>query len=284
MAAKTLLTFIDKSDDVACLSNLINWTQTQDRHLTVMVMGVASPSPLYVYGVSPYGGLVIPDEWSQQIEDEAKEVSAKVDEVELVLQTSDISANVINAFCERFSIEDRVADVARISDIAVLPKAGQFDADTASRIVGGLLFHSPIGVIVNVDDPAKALLAKRVFVAWDNSLQASRAVHLALPILKSAEEVTIGLFDPVMAETISGEDPGADVAQWLSRYGCKVTLQQNPSGGREIGAAIQTRAFETGSDLIVMGAFGHSRMRQRIFGGTTQTMMDQKEMSVLFAH
>ena len=284
MVTKTLLTFIDKSGDVAALKPLIDWVQKNDWHLSVQVIGIASPSPLYVYGVSPYGGMVIPDDWSKQLEAEAQEVSTKVDEVQNALQREGVSANVINSYCEKYSLEDCVSEVAKVSDLAVLPGTDQFDPDTVSRIVGGLLFRSPIGVVVNTGDPSKALAPKRVFVAWDSSLQASRAVHQALPLLTTAEEVFVGLFDPVIAESISGEEPGADVCQWLSRQGCKVTLQQYPSGGREVGSAIQKRAFEAGADLVVMGAFGHTRMRQRIFGGTTQMMLEQKSQPVFLVH
>ena len=284
MTSKTLLTFIDQSDDVAIIKPIMDWVQTNNWHLTVQVIGIASPSPYYVYAMSPYSGAVYPDDWHEQIEAEAKEVSEKVDEVESLLQKEGVNATVINSFCEKYSIEECVAGVAKISNLAVLSQGNKFSPDTHSRVIGGLRFRSPIALLVNMKNPVSSLSPKKIFIAWDSSLQASKAVHQALPILFGAEEVTLGLFDPVMSELIDGEDPGADVAQWLSRQGCKITLQQYPSGGREIGEAIQKRAMEVGADLVVMGAFGHSRMRERIFGGTTQSMLEQKDIPVLMVH
>jgi nucleotide-binding universal stress UspA family protein len=97
-------------------------------------------------------------------------------------------------------------------------------------------------------------------------------------------KVTVGWFDPVMTEHLGGEDAGADISAKLSRHGCQVTLQQYPSGGKEIADGIKLRASELGADLIVMGAYGHAKLRERIFGGTTQSMLDQTKQTVLFAH
>jgi nucleotide-binding universal stress UspA family protein len=96
--------------------------------------------------------------------------------------------------------------------------------------------------------------------------------------------VTIGVFDPVASKDHDGENPGSDVARWLSHHGCHVNLQQYPSGGQEIGDCIQKRSAETGADLVVMGAYGHSRMRQTVFGGTTRSVIDQTDFAALLAH
>ncbi|MFY0312802.1 universal stress protein, partial [Leisingera sp. D0M16] len=91
-------------------------------------------------------------------------------------------------------------------------------------------------------------------------------------------------FDPDMSDARDGEDPGADAAAWLSHHGCTVTLSQFPTGGHDTGSAIQDRAREAGADLVVMGAYGHSRLREAVFGGTTRSMLEQTALPVLFAH
>jgi len=75
-------------------------------------------------------------------------------------------------------------------------------------------------------------------------LPATRAVHHALPFLREAKEVTVALFDPLMREHVDGDNPGSDVAAWLSRHECKVNVQQYPSAGKEIGDCIVERATE----------------------------------------
>lgn len=284
MTKKTLLAFVDKSGALSDLNPIIDVAQSDRVHLTVLVLGVTPPSPVYAFGYPPYGTVVIPEEWQNEIKLDTSVIAAKVDEVEKALQSADISADVVSSYCEQGYLEYEVAELAKVSDFAVLPPIHSFAADTYSRVLAGVLFHSPIAAIVNAETLSSMLFPERVFIAWNTSLQAARAVHEALPLLTQAKEVVIGVFDPVMTADADGDDPGADVATWLSRCGCNVTLQQYPSGGREIADCIQQRATETGAGLVVMGAYSHSRMRQRIFGGTTQAMLDQNDLAVLLAH
>ena len=157
--------------------------------------------------------------------------------------------------------------------------------DTLFRqVVYGVLFQSPIGVLLN-DHNAQALcMPKRIFVAWNAHLHTARAVHQALDLLQQADEVVIGTIDPVMTELREGEDPGVDVAQWLTHHGCKVVVQQYPSGRQDTGDCILNRSKEYGADLIVMGSYGHSRTRQAIFGGTTRALIEQTDQAVFLAH
>ena len=115
-------------------------------------------------------------------------------------------------------------------------------------------------------------------------MPAARAIHAALPILEAAKEVVVAIIDPVTTAFRDGEDPGADVALWLSHHGCKLSVQQMPSGGQQIDAALLRKGKETGADLIVMGGYDRSRMREIVFGGTTRSMVEQVEFPVFLAH
>jgi nucleotide-binding universal stress UspA family protein len=149
------------------------------------------------------------------------------------------------------------------------------------KIVHSVLFQSPVGVVLN-DVEAKALSApKRIFVAWSTHLHSARAVHSALPLLRAAGEVIIGIVDP---DTTQSEDPGVDVAKWLTHHGCNVVVQQYPSGGKSVGDSLRARAKDVGADLVVMGSYGHSRARQAVFGGTTRSMIDQTDQPVFLAY
>jgi nucleotide-binding universal stress UspA family protein len=102
--------------------------------------------------------------------------------------------------------------------------------------------------------------------------------------LRQADEVLVATIDPIMSEFRDGEDPGVDVAKWLTHHGCKVDVQQYPSGGHDIGDCILDHSKEYGADLIVMGSYGHSRTRQAVFGGTTRTLIEQTDQAVFLAH
>jgi nucleotide-binding universal stress UspA family protein len=123
-----------------------------------------------------------------------------------------------------------------------------------------------------------------VFIAWNSSLPAIRAVRASLPLLKEAKEVTIACFDPDSSRYADGQNPGSDLATWLSHHGVNVTVQEYAKGHQNIGDALMMRAKETTADLVVMGAYGRSRWNERFFGGTTETMITQRDLPVLMAH
>lgn len=105
-----------------------------------------------------------------------------------------------------------------------------------------------------------------------------------MDILAQAENVHVVLVDPTARPYAMGEEPGADVAAFLSRHGVKVTVEALASGGRDPAIVLQRHASDIGAELIVMGAYGHSRLRERLFGGTTQTMLSHVGTPVLMAH
>jgi nucleotide-binding universal stress UspA family protein len=177
-----------------------------------------------------------------------------------------------------------VAWRARVCDLSLVSNDLRDDPQAFKNVLHGLLFDSAAPVVINDEAGEKVLSAQNVLIAWNTSLPASRAVKRALPILKSAKTVTIACFDPVMSEMSDGENPGSDVAKWLTHHGCNVTVEQQPSGGKDIATCILDRAEEVGADLIVAGAYGHSRLRENLFGGTTASLTEQTDVAVFMAH
>jgi nucleotide-binding universal stress UspA family protein len=123
---------------------------------------------------------------------------------------------------------------------------------------------------------------RRVLVAWNASSEAARAVADALPLLARAESVNIVVFEPGRAGD-HGEEPGADAALYLARHGVKATVSKYGGSGVDIGSQILSRAADLGADLIVMGAYGHSRMRELILGGATRTILESMTAPVLMS-
>ena len=81
-----------------------------------------------------------------------------------------------------------------------------------------------------------------------------------------------------------GEEPGADAAAWLSRHGVKVTVQRDVAPDSDVGGVILSRAADRGADLIVMGIYGHSRMREMVLGGASRTLLGSMTVPVFMAH
>jgi nucleotide-binding universal stress UspA family protein len=123
---------------------------------------------------------------------------------------------------------------------------------------------------------------KRVLVAWNASAEASRAIADALPLLARAESVNVIVFETGKAGD-HGEEPGADAALYLARHGVKATVSRYGSPDIDIGSQILSRAADMTADLIVMGAYGHSRMRELVLGGATRTILESMTAPVLMS-
>jgi len=125
-------------------------------------------------------------------------------------------------------------------------------------------------------------MGRRALVAWNASAEAARAVADALPLLERAERVEVVVFDGGAAGD-HGEEPGADAALYLARHGVKATVSRYGIPDVDVGAQILTRAADMSVDLIVMGAYGHSRLRELVLGGATRTILESMTVPVLMS-
>jgi len=281
MHARTILYVINTDTPDKDITEAAQAVAADGNHLMCLLIGTAPALPVLAYGIPPYGGMNIPDNWGQQLNDVRGAQAKRVNAIEGLLAKTDVSADIQPVISATIDIKQHVARAARVSDEAFLAANLRDTPDVLRETVAGALFHSPIAFRLN-GAPTNA--AKRVFVAWDSSPAAARAVHAALPYLRDADEVLIACIDPVMNVDSDGQDPGTDVAAWLSRRGCSVTVSQFPSGGHEIADSLHSHAKEFGADLVVMGAYGHARMIQTVLGGTTRSMIEQSALPVLMAH
>lgn len=127
-------------------------------------------------------------------------------------------------------------------------------------------------------------IGQRVMVAWDASRAATRAVNDAMPLLVEASSVTVITIDPQPTPDGYGEIPGGDIALHLARHGVATTVESTVSAGIGIGNTLLSRAGDLEADLLVMGAYGHSRVRELVLGGATRTVLASMTLPVLMAH
>ena len=127
-------------------------------------------------------------------------------------------------------------------------------------------------------------LAQSVTVAWDAGREAARAVNDALPFLERAQAVTVMVVNPRPGIGSHGEEPGADIALHLARHGIKVEAQHLEVRDMSVADAILSRAADQSIDLLVMGAYGHSRFREWVLGGATRQIFAQMTVPVLMSH
>ncbi|MEM7074940.1 MAG: universal stress protein [Pseudomonadota bacterium] len=265
----------------AALAEAAEQARISGTRLRCLVFAPIPTLPFNAYGGLPYAGAANSDGWPSLLDAARNTLKDRADTFEQVLADANASGGLRPVLAAIADLREHVTASARTVDVAYIAPELREEPEIFYEMVHAVLFHSPVGIVLNT---SRMTPLKRVFVAWNDSPAAARAVHAALPFLRAAEEVCIGCFDPSTVLDTDEEEPGADMAAWLSHSGCKVTLGQYPSGGNEIGSCVLQRAAETGSELVVMGAYGHSRMRQAVFGGTTRTLLEQTEMPVLMAH
>lgn len=278
--ATTLLIVSDETPDTDIATHAEKAAKV-GTHLRCLLVGPSPIIPTYIYSVPPYGIPSVPDDWGERLAEARTQKEDRSAAISTILAQHGASGEVTHTLCPINEISHVVATHARTSDVATIATDLRDSPSIFREALHGVLMESPVGLMLNAV-PENTF--KHVFVAWDGGKAAARALHAALPYLKAADAVTIGCFDPDMTAANEGIDPGTDVAAWLSHHGCNVTLSQYPSGGLEIGKCIQDRATEVGADLIVTGAYGHSRMREAVFGGTTRTLLEQTGMPLLLAH
>ena len=196
------------------------------------------------------------------------------------------------------SVESRLVDddagggmtlQARYCDLVVL---GQSNPDEA---VPGLMPDFPEYVVMNCARPVLVVPfagqfmgkfsepCKHPLMAWDASMTATRAVTGALPLLAQAEQADLVVFNADDQPDAHGEQPGADLALYLARHGVKLNVI-NQTIELDTGNALLSLAADRGSDMIVMGGYGHTRFREIILGGATRTMLGAMTVPVLMAH
>lgn len=162
----------------------------------------------------------------------------------------------------------RLTARARLADLTVLDaEARELDLDR--DLIDGVLFGSGRPLLV-VPPGCDAFSARRILVAWDGSAQAARAANDALPFLRAAEAVEIVSVGD--AAEIRDSVPGAEFAPHLARHGVNVTVNDLPVSG-SIGDTLRSQAGLFRADMIVMGAYRHSRTRQFFFGGVTRGLL-----------
>ena len=176
---------------------------------------------------------------------------------------------------------------ARYNDLLVI---GQYDPDDAADAADEARRYPEL-ITLGVGRPVLVVpyagrfpkLGEHIAVAWDAGREATRAVTDALPLLKLARKVTVLA---VNADKVGrhGAEPGADIGLFLARHGVKVEVSQQQSGKLDVGTFLLSRLADMDADLLVMGAYGHSRLRELVVGGVTRTLLDSMTVPVIMSH
>jgi len=182
-------------------------------------------------------------------------------------------------------IADAVIEHALQSDLVIASQSGrgsstEVETDFAERIV----MESGRPVLLVPYYGRFDHCGRRALVAWNGTREAARAAFDAVPLLKRADAVNVTWIDPQESDDAAGPLPAADLAKALARHGIKTTAEGLSRSGLGAGEALLSHASDLGADLIVMGGYGHNRLREFILGGATRTILQSMTVPVLMSH
>lgn len=172
---------------------------------------------------------------------------------------------------------------ARYADLVIVgqaePDASTTTPDDFAETVG-MAGERPVLIVphIGVAKPP----GRTVMLCWNGSREAARAATGALPILKQADKVIVLLVDP--EDHSSHEKPGVNVAAWLTRHGVNAIVKRDTAADSDVGEVILSRAADQDADLIVMGLYGHSRVREWVLGGASRTLLASMTVPLFVAH
>ena len=180
--------------------------------------------------------------------------------------------------------EEVVPAHARYADLVVV---GQAEPDAAATTTPsdlaetiGMAGERPVLIVPHIG--AIKPPGKTVLLCWNGTREAARAATGALPILKRADKVIVLLIDPQDGGDLEG--PNVRIAKWLDRHGVNAIVKRDTAADSNVGEVILSRAADQDADLIVMGLYGHSRVREWVLGGASRTLLASMTVPLLVAH
>lgn len=260
-----LLVHQDRGQE-ARLQVALDLTRVLSAHLICLDV---TPSMLVVYG----GDFLAPD----IIIDEAKQETDNKARLQRRLEAEDVSWNWQDL---RGDFKPLVLDAASTADVVVLNHELDKSASPDMRaIASDLLMHST-ALVVAVGETCRSLdVGMPALVAWDGSEEAMHALQRALPLLSHSTSVTIFQAGAIGDDRISAED----AARYLSRHGVKPEIEIAATGP-DVAKAIYEAIQRLGAGYCIMGAFGHSRLREALFGGVSREMLTTAPVPLMMAH
>ncbi|MCT4611250.1 MAG: universal stress protein [Pelagimonas sp.] len=279
MAYKSVMTVsTDAKLQESVLDHAAGLASGFDAHLDILCLGVDRTQTGYYYAGA--NAMVIQETLSRAAKDAeslAQSATARMGSYECrwaldhgVAQLADIGRHVANR--------------ARFNDLVVLPLPyGKGHGIELEPVLEGAMFEGQVPVMVGPDDVTPPSNPKKIVIGWNESAEALRAVRSALPLLKQADSVHVVVIDPPKHGP-NRSDPGGALSQFLARHGAKPEIDVLSKTMPRVSDVIMRHVGDLDADLVVMGAYGHSRFREAILGGATRHMLESAQVAVFMAH
>lgn len=279
MYFKSILTVATDSDLLpSTISHAASLAEAYDAHLTALCFGVDRTQTGYYYAGA--NAMVLQETLSRA----TKEAETLATAAREALGRTNAVWGVDHGVAQLADIGRHVASRARFSDLVVLPQPyGNGKSVELEPVLEGALFDGQVPVLVVPDNVEPKAQPKRVVVGWNEGNEALRALRCAMPLLTGAENVHVVVIDPPKHGP-NRSDPGGMVSEFLARHGVKTEVDVLAKTLPRVSDVLLRHVADLDADMVVMGAYGHSRFREAILGGATRNMLEQATVPVFMAH
>ncbi|MGI9570912.1 MAG: universal stress protein [Desulfobulbia bacterium] len=279
MSLKSLLVYLPNKDLAARLTEIAgNLALKSDGHL----IGFHAMPAIQVYGAMT---AEIPIEVIERQERVFRHESEQIAiEFEKIRNALGIQAEFRSEEFGNGDSAKSVAAQARCSDLIVVDQGAESNYIDGHGLPARLVLESGRPVLIIPSYGEYKEIGKHVLIAWNDSRESARACFDALPILRNAEKVTILTINQVSDAEQQSFSPADDLALCLSRHNLNIETHNIASTPLSVSNEILSRAADFGSDLLVMGCYGHSRFHETVFGGVTREILNSLSLPVLMSH
>ena len=282
MALKDILVHLDVTPRSATRLEVAARLAAQHSAHLIGVHAIDIPSANYFYGAAMPFVPANPEEIVERIRGEASDAAKPIE----AAFSACLNRNGIQG--EWRLVEGSppavVALHARYADLAIVGQPNRDAPQDADPVTVTTVMTSGRPVLAVPFAGDFPTIGERVLVAWNASREAARAVNDAMPLLMGAKQVTVLAINPQRGVGGHGDVPAADIALHLARHGLNAQAAHTVAKDISDGEALLSYAADIGADLIVAGAYGHSRARELVFGGVTQTLINEMTAPVLLSH
>lgn len=278
MAYKSLCTFIASDTDLdALLAGAHALAARFEAHLELCCLGIDTTQSVGFYAGAP--ALI----YQEALDRAQAQVAELQEQVRKKLKNSAIRWSVDTAVLTLGGVSAYVGLKSRFCDLVILPRPyGDSRGPQDEIIVEAALFDGGAPVLILPDPGADLPDFARIVLAWNQSDESLAATRAALPLLRQADKVNVVVIDPP-THGIERSDPGGMLTQMLVRHGVSVEISVIARTLPRISDMLRRHVQDQAADLLVIGAYSHSRLRQAILGGTTRNLLEETNGPVFLA-
>ncbi|MCB1407066.1 MAG: universal stress protein [Rhodobacteraceae bacterium] len=279
MDYKSIITFLGSEAEMsATLPAAIKFAKVHESHLNACLLGVdMTPAGGFYMGASP----ILLQETLERAQTEAEGLEAGA---RRMLEGQGLRWGAESAVVQFGGLPALVGLRSRFCDLVIQSSPyGTDTLPTQEAVIEAALFEGQSAILVLPKGKLPEDFGKRIVVAWNQSNEALSAVRRSLPLLQAAEQVSVVVVNPPV-HSPERSDPGGLLTQMLARHGVRCEVSVLAKTLPRVSDVLMRHMEDIDASVLVMGAYGHSRLREAILGGATRNVLENAKRAIFLAH